>query len=252
MAGFKSPRIPDFADLAILLDIDGTILEIAPTPQQVVVPAMLRKALTRLGELTEGALALVSGRALDDLDRLFAPLRLPAVAGHGAEFRLLAGTGTNYRRVAPLDPSLKKKFLALAEIGPGVTVEDKDYAVAVHYRLAPEKESTLHEAVDAICADQPSIEILPGKSVIEIKAAGFSKATGVRKLMTSPPFAGRRPIFIGDDTTDEYVFAIMPEFDGLAFAVGESAAEVDGRFDGPTAVRDWLAALAGITDAAVS
>jgi trehalose 6-phosphate phosphatase len=240
----RLPPIPSFGDLALLLDIDGTILDIAPTPQKVVVPETLRSTLRRLSALTNGALAFVSGRSLGDLDRLFAPLRLPAIAGHGAEIRLVPGRERKLGRTPTLEPPLKTKFDAIAELGPGIVVEDKDYAIALHYRLAPEKEAALREAVAAICAEEPSIEILPGKYVLEIKKQGFSKATGVRDLMKHPPFAGRRPIFIGDDTTDETVFAIMPEFDGFAFSVGNAVRVVDGHFEGPPAVRDWLAKIA--------
>jgi len=239
------PPIPGLGDLAILLDIDGTILDIAPMPQNVVVPASLRGTLGRLSVLTDGALAFVSGRSLDDVDRLFAPLRLPAIASHGAEFRLVPGDQSDGGPTLALEPPLKTKLDAVAELGPGIIVEDKDYAIALHYRLAPEKETAVREAVAAICADQPSIEVLPGKYVLEVKKQGFSKATGVRNLMKHPPFAGRRPIFIGDDTTDESVFAIMPEFGGFAFSVGGAAGVVDGHFEGPPAVRDWLATIAG-------
>ena len=240
----RLPPIPSFGDLALLLDIDGTILDIAPTPQKVVVPETLRSTLRRLSALTNGALAFVSGRSLGDLDRLFAPLRLPAIAGHGAEIRLVPGRERKLGRTPTLEPPLKTKFDAIAELGPGIVVEDKDYAIALHYRLAPEKEAALREAVAAICAEEPSIEILPVKYVLEVKKQGFSKATGVRHLMKHPPFAGRRPIFIGDDTTDETVFAIMPEFDGFAFSVGNAVRVVDGHFEGPPAVRDWLAKIA--------
>jgi trehalose 6-phosphate phosphatase len=245
MAEARLPPIPRLEDLALLLDIDGTILDIAPTPQKVVVPQTLRATLRRLSALTSGALAFVSGRSLDDLDRLFAPLRLPAIAGHGAQVRPVPGREGDVERTPTLELPLKTKFDAIAELGPGIVVEDKDYAIALHYRLAPEKETALREAVAAICAEEPSIEVLPGKYVLEVKKQGFSKATGVRDLMKHPPFTGRRPIFIGDDTTDESVFAIMPEFDGFAFSVGNAARVVDGHFEGPPAVRDWLATIAG-------
>jgi len=250
MADFKLPKIPDLGDLAILLDIDGTILDIAPAPQKVVVPHSLYGTLTQLSALTGGALAFVSGRSLHDLDRLFAPLQLPAVAGHGAECRFSSAKGSSVKgaqgRATALEASLKKKIAAVAGIGFGIVAEDKEYSIAIHYRLAPERESAVRAAIADICATEPSIEVLPGKYVFEIKKAGFNKATGVRELMKHAPFVGRRPVFIGDDTTDEYVFAIMPEFNGLAFSVGDKVGSVDGNFVGPPAVRDWLANIAGI------
>jgi trehalose 6-phosphate phosphatase len=246
MAVFETLPIPDFADLAILLDIDGTILDIAPTPETVAVPASLPETLTRLCTLTGGAVALVSGRSLRDLDQLFAPLQLPAVAGHGAEFRPLPGAAPDPR--PELDPALKRKFEALTALGSGITIEDKGYAIALHYRLAPDKEPLLRDAVANLCANEPAVEIMPGKYVLEVKMSGFNKATGVRNLMKRPPFAGRRPIFIGDDITDEYVFKIMPEFGGLAFSVGDAVGGGDRHFEGPGAVRDWLASIAGMKE----
>lgn len=250
MADFQSSPIPPFQELAILLDIDGTILDIAPTPQTVSVPDSLLRTLQRLSALTAGALALVSGRPLTDLDRLFAPLRLPAVAGHGAEFRPIPGAAPDARRAMMLDSAIKKRLAAIAEKASGILVEDKGYALALHYRTVAAKEGLIRRAVARICAGRTDIEILPGKCVLEIKQTGFNKATGVRSLMTRPPFAGRRPIFIGDDTTDEYAFEVMPEFNGLAFSVGNAVRGVDGHFERPAAVRDWLAGIAGMKEAA--
>jgi trehalose 6-phosphate phosphatase len=244
MVGVSSPKIPALDHLAVLLDVDGTLLDIAATPEQVIVPDSLRETLARLSVRTGGALAFVSGRPLDELDRLFAPLRFPAVAGHGAEFRPSLGAKGDYRRAGTLDSSLKEQFAALAETTSGVLIEDKGYALAVHYRSAPEQEAAVREAVSRICADRPSFEVLPGKYVLEVKDSGFNKASGVRDLMARPPFVDRRPIFLGDDATDEFVFAIMPEFDGLAFSVGDAVRGADGHFEGPAAVRSWLAELA--------
>ena len=234
----------DLRKCALLLDVDGTIVDIAPTPDVVRVPASLRRALSRLIARTGGALALVSGRPLADLDRLFAPLRLAAVGGHGAELRLLDGPASDSGDPPRLDPKLRQRLTAIA--GAGVVAEDKGYSVALHYRLAPERQTLVREEVAKICAEPWStpIEILPGKAVIEIKRAGFSKASGVRELMRHPPFAGRRPIFIGDDTTDESVFAIMPELDGIALSVGRKIAGLAGHFDAPADVRAWLERLA--------
>jgi trehalose 6-phosphate phosphatase len=234
--------MPDLRATAFLLDVDGTLIDIAPTPGEVVVPSGLRRTLARLAELTDGAVALVSGRSVSDLDRLFEPLRLNVVGGHGAEFRLLDVAGAPH--VTPsLGPELRERLVGLA--GAGVLAEDKGYAVALHYRLVPAKEEAVRDAVARICGESwpVPIEVLPGKSVIEIKVAGFNKGTAVRELMRRPPFAGRIPIFIGDDTTDEAVFAVMPDFDGLAFSVGRQVAGAINHFDTPADVRAWLAQI---------
>jgi len=234
-------------DCAILLDIDGTLLDLAPTPREVWVPPGLSKTLNRLLERTSGALALVSGRSLNDIDLIFAPAQFPAVGGHGAEMRLSTDSEAVASHAPPMDKELKRRLAAIAKLSPGILLEDKGYSLALHYRLAPHAERAIYEAVSLIRADLPnaSIEVLPGKCVCEIKHSGFNKATGVTELMTHEPFKGRRPIFIGDDVTDESVFAIMPEFGGLSFSVGRRAKGVAGHFDDPGEVREWLARLIG-------
>jgi trehalose 6-phosphate phosphatase len=237
--------VPHLSESAILLDIDGTLLDLAPTPREVWVPPGLAKTLNRLLARTNGALALVSGRSLNDIDLIFAPEQFPAVGGHGAELRI----GTDNEAVAshapPMDKELKRRLAAIARLSPGILLEDKGYSLALHYRLAPHAEKAIYAAVSLIRADLPNapIEVLPGKCVCEIKHSGFTKATGVHELMTHEPFRGRRPLFIGDDVTDESVFAIMPDLDGLAFSVGRRAKGVAGHFDSPDDVRQFLAHL---------
>ena len=238
-----APTIPsNLRRLAILLDVDGTIVDLAPTPREVFVTAALRETLKRLLERTGGALAFVSGRPIDELDRLFAPLELPAIGGHGAELRVRAGAPPSAPRLPPLDPKLKLRFAEIAEASPGIMLEDKGYSLALHYRLAPDKERLVQERAAEICSDMPekSIELLPGKQVVEIKQRGTSKATAVRELMTYAPFVGRRPIFIGDDVTDLGVFEILPEFDGISISVGRKVAGVKTCFERPADVRRWL------------
>ncbi|WP_371737186.1 trehalose-phosphatase [Bradyrhizobium sediminis] len=237
--------LPHLEQSAILLDIDGTLLDLAPTPREVWVPPGLAETLNRLLERTSGALALVSGRSLNDIDLIFAPEQFPAVGGHGAEMRVTADSKAVATHAPPMDKELKRRLAAIARLSPGILLEDKGYSLALHYRLAPQTEQAIYEAVSLIRADLPNapIEVLPGKCVCEIKHSGFTKASGVRELMTHGPFKGRRPLFIGDDVTDESVFAIMPDLDGLAFSVGRRAKGVAGHFDEPGDVRQWLTRL---------
>jgi len=237
--------VPHLSETAILLDIDGTLLELMPTPREVWVPPGLRETLNGLLERTSGALALVSGRSLNDIDLIFAPEEFPAIGGHGAEMRLAPDSEAVAAHAPPLDKELKKRLAAIAKLSPGILLEDKGYSLALHYRLAPHAEKAIYEAVSLIRADLPNapIEVLPGKCVCEIKHSGFTKASGVRELLTHEPFRGRRPLFIGDDVTDESVFAIMPDFDGVAFSVGRRARGVDGHFDAPSDVREFLSRL---------
>ena len=237
--------VPRLNECAILLDIDGTLLDLAPTPREVWVPPGLAKTLNRLHERTSGALALVSGRSLNDIDLIFAPEQFPGVGGHGAEMRVSADSESVATHAPPLDKELKRRLAAIAKLSPGILLEDKGYSLALHYRLAPHAEKAIYAAVSLIRADLPNapIEVLPGKCVCEIKHSGFTKATGVLELMNHEPFKGRRPLFIGDDVTDESVFAIMPDLRGLAFSVGRRAKGVAGHFDEPSDVRQWLAHL---------
>jgi trehalose 6-phosphate phosphatase len=237
--------VPHLSQSAILLDIDGTLVDLAPTPREVWVAPGLAKTLNRLLKRTSGALALVSGRSLNDIDLIFAPEQFPAVGGHGAEMRLSTDSEAVASHAPPMDRELKLRLAAIAKLSPGILLEDKGYSLALHYRLAPHAEKAIYEAVSLIRADLPNapIEVLPGKCVCEIKHSGFNKATGVRELMTHEPFKGRYPIFIGDDVTDEAVFGIMPDLGGLAFSVGRRAQGVAGHFDEPRDVREWLAHL---------
>ncbi len=236
----------DMDGCALLLDVDGTLLDLAPTPREVYVSSELRQVLARLRERTKGALAFVSGRGIGELDLIFAPLCLAAVGGHGAEIRTTPSGEVENQAVRPLATAIKQRFAAIAEAGPGIVVEDKSFSIALHYRLAPDHAEYVQRTAAALCEDlsDHGLELLPGKAVVEIKQVGISKATGVRTLMASSPFRGRKPIFIGDDFTDEAVFPIMPEFGGMSFSVGRQLPTVDGCFNSPKDVRNWLLTLA--------
>ena len=231
---------------ALLLDVDGTLIDIGPSPFEVDVPDELRAALARLIDLTDGALALVSGRPIRDLDTLFAPLKLPAVGGHGAETRL--HRDETPRRIADLPASLREYLISAVTPDPRLAYEDKGYSVALHFRKAPEHEAHLRSHVDKGLAIYPKeqVEVLPGKAMLEVKRPGVTKGAAVRDLMTKAPFGGRKPVFIGDDVTDESVFAVMPELGGESFSVGRSFAGVPHIFAEPADVRRALARLAGV------
>src|SRR5947208_7397337 len=177
------PSLPAALDqFAILLDVDGTILDLAPTPREVFVSHTLRDTLARLWERTDGAIAFVSGRPIAELDLIFSPLQLPAIGGHGAEIRIGAEEMAPTPRLPSLDADVKRQFAAIAEAGPGIVLEDKGYSLALHYRLAPDKERLVRESAAKVCVglQTGSVELLPGKLVVEIKQIGFTKATAVR------------------------------------------------------------------------
>jgi trehalose 6-phosphate phosphatase len=240
----------DIRTSAFLLDVDGTLLDLADTPHSVAVPQRLKHVLKALELQSGGATSFVSGRSMADLDLLFAPLRLAAVAGHGAELRALAG-GMSRRYEATIPADLRGRLKEFGATHDGIIVEDKGYSCALHYRLAPYSGAFVHAAVAAVCADYPQhqLDVLAGKSVVEVKPSSFDKGTGIRELMKSAPFRGRRPIFIGDDVTDEAAFAVLPEFDGVGFSVGRELPGVAGFFQTPSDVRAWLYRVADTVEA---
>ena len=191
------PQWPPPCDLdtdALLLDVDGTLLDIAATPTSVVVPQDLLACLDELHGRAGGALALVSGRPIGDLDRLFAPLRLPAIGSHGAQMRIAADRAQLQSGEA-IGESVRHRFALIESVDPRIIVEDKGASLAVHYRMAPHLEGLVKEQVAAIIdltASQP-LQVMYGKAVIEVTLANFSKGGAVRELMKAPPFADRRP-----------------------------------------------------------
>lgn len=238
-------RLVSGAGSSLFLDVDGTLLDIAPAPDLVVVPAELVPTLSRLSSLLGGALALVSGRPIAQLDRLFAPLQLPAAGEHGAEIRLAADQAVIAGPpLSALERLVGRLTEATASI-PGVRIEPKRAGVVVHYRQAPEQAALLRGLVDAAVADHVAdVQVLPGKMVLEVKERAYSKGQAVIALMQRSPFAGRRPLFLGDDASDRDGFAAARRFGGCGVAVGPDHAEAaDWLFASPAAVRAWLARL---------
>lgn len=242
----------DPKSIALLLDVDGTLIDIGPSPSEVHVPDELKAALASLLRLTGGALALVSGRPLADIDRLFAPLKLPGVGGHGAEIRVASGTPSP--RVPDLPEEMRRRLVDAAPAGSGIDAEDKGYSVALHYRNAPKQAERLRRHIAGVRAKfaNENTELLLGKAMFEVKRAGINKGEAVRALMSQPPFAGRMPVFLGDDVTDESVFAVLPELDGKGFGVGRRFSGLAGMFASPAQVRDALRGLARNEQATVA
>lgn len=235
------------AEDALFLDIDGTIIDIAPTPESVVVPESLKLSLSRLQEMLGGALAVSSGRTIPSIDELFHPLKLIASGCHGAEIRL-DPPGKFERLATPMSSAEKAALAQIAKIDPRLRTEDKIYTFAIHYRSAPELQNQLTAMVNQwLTRAGRDLEIIFGKMVIEIKPPGFNKGTGLRYMMQHAPFAGRRPIFLGDDTTDEDALAVLPEFGGIGISVGlRRLPEASAKVDCPGEVRRWLGRMAGV------
>jgi trehalose 6-phosphate phosphatase len=234
----------DLEGAAIFLDVDGTLLDLAPTPDAVKAPPPLRENLAALSRLCGDALALLSGRRIADLDAILSPLKLPAAGAHGAELRLAPGDGV--RRLAPEIPeALRARFLALAD-RDGAILEDKGAAIALHYRLAPDFEIDARKmaALEAQ-AQAAGFALLRGKKVLELKPARLDKGTALAEFMTRAPFAGRRPFFAGDDATDEAAFSALAKFGGVGVGVGRKFPGADFFVRSPEEMRALIAALAG-------
>lgn len=227
---------------ALFLDVDGTLLQIAQHPDAVRLPAGLLTTLERLTRSFGGALALISGRSIDNLDALFAPLRLPCAGVHGLERR---GANAVIHRddaailLAPLHPPLA----AFVRKHAGLLLEDKGQSLALHFRNAPdcatEAEALLRELIGT---DASPLELRRGKMVLEVVPGSADKGTAIAAFMQEPPFAGRRPVFIGDDVTDEDGFAVVNALNGLSVRVGDADAPTEAlhRLPDEAAVFAWL------------
>jgi trehalose 6-phosphate phosphatase len=228
----------------LFLDVDGTLLEIAPTPDAVRVEESLKKLLLRVRGALDGAIALVSGRSLEQLDELFAPERWPAAGLHGIERR---GADERVQYAGPHAPALADARVALADLAhrsPGTLVEDKGRSLALHYRAVPALESSLRREVRAIAARLgDEYHMLEGNRVLELKPRVATKADAIRAFLAEPPFAGRRPMFIGDDITDLDGFAAVERAGGISVAVGDRV-QAQSRVASPRDVRALLADLA--------
>jgi trehalose 6-phosphate phosphatase len=230
---------------ALFLDVDGTLLEIAPRPELVRVPHGLPTLLTSLSEQRGGALALISGRPLAELDRLFQPWRGAAAGLHGIERRRANGMLDrilDFASAAALD-QLRPSLDALARDDGGLIVEDKGGTLALHYRAVPDRERELRAYAEALQRQAgAAIRLIAGKMVVEFQPLSVNKGLAIEGFMAEPPFIGRRPVFVGDDTTDEDGFREIRKRGGFAVRVG-SARETVAQYALPsvTAVLAWLA-----------
>jgi trehalose 6-phosphate phosphatase len=242
-------RLPEFTPgWAIFLDIDGTLLEHVERPDAVHADAALGTLLIALRDVAGGALALISGRPVATLDALFAPLRLAVAGQHGIERR--SADGKLHRHAFALEP-LRRAARQLGEFAArhaGLLLEDKGCSLALHFRLAPQLAGAAREAVaEALATLGAGFEIQDGKMVFELKPGGRDKGKAIEEFMAEAPFAGRLPVFIGDDTTDEYGFAIVNRIGGHSIKVGPGPSSARWRLADAAAVREWLGAYVSFT-----
>jgi trehalose 6-phosphate phosphatase len=226
---------------ALFLDFDGTLADLADRPEGVTVAPGLVATLARLRDLLGGAVAVVSGRPLAQLDAFLAPLELPSSGVHGAERR--SADGTLHHVESSISPDVIASLQAIADAHAGVLVEAKPGAVAMHYRLAPHLEAMCIGAMQRAASYTPGCALLIGKMVAELKPASVSKGTAIDAYLGELPFEGRHPVFAGDDTTDEAGFAVVQSRGGIGIKVGPGASIAATRLPSPAALREWLGAL---------
>ncbi len=238
------PPPPPLSDRwALFLDVDGTLVPFADDPAQVYVSPRVISRLASLATAMDGALALISGRQVEVLDRLFAPLRLASAGLHGLQ-RRRAGEPL----AVPPPPTgtlqqVKQEALALAAGWPGALVEDKGEAVALHWRAMPEAAPVLQAFAAVAVTRLPGYQLQPGDMVVELRPGQVDKGTAIEAFLGEAPFHGRFPVFVGDDLTDEHGFRVVEERGGLGVLVGDRTPTVArARLPDVAAVHAWLGA----------
>jgi trehalose 6-phosphate phosphatase len=232
---------------AVFLDIDGTLAEIAATPREARVDLELIAAIPFLRARHGEALALVTGRSIADVDRMFPGWELPVAGQHGCERRDSAGT-VHLHSPDPLTLGKLRKLLAgLAERHQGLLLEDKGATVALHFRQSPHLAGPLQTIVRSMLDTHgnATLRMVEGKQLVEIRPHGRDKGTAILDFMREPPFAGRMPVFVGDDLTDEDGFAAVDSLGGWSIKVGTGRTCAQYRLADSDAVKGWL--LAGIS-----
>jgi trehalose 6-phosphate phosphatase len=231
-------------EYAFFFDFDGTLVELAPTPDGVFVPPDVPALLTELRTLTNGAVAVVSGRGIGSIDAFLGIPDLPIAGLHGAERRDANG---DTQRIGFNDDRLLRMEQVLAGVvndNPGMLLEIKGASLALHYRNAPDREPIARAATARLVADFPGAYVLqPGKMVYEIKPKDVDKGRALRAFLDEPPFAGRKPVFAGDDLTDEKGFTVVNETGGVSIKVGGGDTIARTRLDSVSALHEWLAAI---------
>ena len=238
---------------ALFLDVDGSLVEYAEAPDTVSIPREAVSLLEDLSDLLDGAMAILSGRRLSDIDRMTAPLILPAGGLHGVERR--CADGTLLRRVPDADAQacMRERCGELARRHPKAVLEDKGSCIALHYRHTPELEAALREGADWVVEGcRGSYEVQPGVCVFELKPVGSDKGSALNHFLREPPFAGRVPVAVGDDHTDEHAFEAASAAGGFGVCVGPRVSHgASYVLPGPRDVLEWLgelrAAMSGLT-----
>jgi trehalose 6-phosphate phosphatase len=239
----QSSRLPPTPNLtwAYFLDVDGTLINIADTPEAVLVDQALLDLIENLHRATGGAMALVSGRMIADLQRRIGLPQLPLAGLHGLERRDSAGRLRVHAAPPAAKSAIKQALVPVLARHPGLLLEDKGLTLALHYRKAPTLASYVHKLMGGFAnAPGQGLELQRGKCVVEIKPAGVDKGTAIAEYLAESPFKGRSPVFIGDDLNDEHGFAEVNRLDGISIKVGKGASCARFRLPDVAAVHQWL------------
>lgn len=238
-------RIPaPSRDWAYFIDFDGTLVELAETPDAIVVGTRLRVLLQHLRQACQGAVAIVTGRTLATMDRHLALPWISAAGMHGSEYRNGASRSRDETHAVDLAPHFERRLAPVLRKHPNLHLENKGAAVALHYRKQPALGAYAKRLIkQTATAYARPLEILSGKYVIEAKPGGADKGRAVRRFLTEPPFKGRLPVFIGDDVTDEDAFRAVNALHGLTIKVGRGRTAARYRLPTISAVHEWLARL---------
>lgn len=235
-------HVPYFASgWAVFLDVDGTLLDIARQPDAVAVSQDLRDALRLAYCLSNGAVALISGRSLADLDHLFGPMQFPAAGQHGLERRDSRGHVTRSTDAHDRINLAARTLEAQAWTQSGILIEHKGLSLALHYRGAPESQEWAELSMRALLSGLgPEFQLIEGKMVYELKPGGRNKGTAIADFMSEAPFAGRLPVFIGDDATDEDGFEMVNSLAGHSVKVGSGNSAARWHISDASGVRHWI------------
>lgn len=226
---------------AYFFDIDGTLVDIAPTPSEVKVERDLIALIRRLHQLTGGAIALISGRSIEDVDSIMHGERLPVAGQHGVERRTTNGRIARHVVDAAMLTTARARLREVVARHEALVLEDKGMSLALHYRLDPALGSYAHRLMRTVQKEIGSdYTVLSGKRIVELKPSGKDKGQAVREFMAEQPFAGRVPVFVGDDMTDEYGFTVVNDLGGHSIKVGAGASSARWRLRDVRSVRNWL------------
>ncbi len=229
---------------AFFFDLDGTLAEIKPHPDQVSIPEPIRMTLQQLAQQQQGALALISGRSMVELDALAAPYHFPLAGVHGAERRDIKGQTHIVRLPALLATELHQWLNDGMAALAGCEIENKGMAFALHYRQAPQHQQAVERLAHAAVDRFEGLALQPGKCVVEIKPAGIHKGAAIAAFMQEAPFQGRQPVFVGDDLTDEAGFEVVNLAGGLSVKVGQGKTQAQWRLADVAETHQWLRQLA--------